>query len=185
MHEPLTTQLVGELMTKLLAAFPSRNVAGHNLTHTADVYRNGLRGLSGEAVRAAVDRSIQDDTFFPKVARLRELAAAWEKYNRVHMPDPISADPLWCGICRSRAEWKTVWRPIVAGATRPQLSADGKYVLLESTGRYKCACAAPSPFTPKPGLRPAAAPIEQLAREALPRAVRSETVVVGETSDAA
>lgn len=102
MHEPLTTQLVAERMRDLLTAFPSRH-AGQNIAHTAEVYRNGLRGISGESFRAAVDVSIKTDQYFPKIARLRELANEWERRNRVTMA--VSNPPAWnrCAVCGAEA----------------------------------------------------------------------------------
>jgi hypothetical protein len=98
MPEPLTTSLVGELLTKLSAAHP-RSLYKANPVHMCEVYRNGLRGLSGDAVRFAVDRSIQEDKDFPKVARLRELGTEWQKRNqatvRVVRLEP-GANERWC-----------------------------------------------------------------------------------------
>ena len=184
-REPLTTPLVAELMQKLLTAFPSRNVAGQNLAHTAEIYRDGLKGLSGDALRAAVDRAIQEDTYFPKVARLRELAAAWERHNRVEMPTPADTDPLWCGVCRQHATYKPLWRPRADAYTRALLSHDGKYVLLESTERLKCACATPSKFVPAPGTNPPAAKLDALPIPAQRTAVRSDITVSVESGHAA
>jgi len=100
MPEPLSTELVAQLLVKLHAAFP-RTIGAQNATATTDVYRNGLRGLSGDAVRNAVDRVIENDTYFPKVARIRELANEWERRRLAfaprHRDEP--ANPLACRIC--------------------------------------------------------------------------------------
>lgn len=102
-HEPLTTQLVVEQLQKLLAAFP-RNLGAQNPGMMADVYRNGLRGLDGEAVRAAVDVAIQHDSFFPKVARLRELSSEWTRRNRATFELQHKASWDVCGVCGARVE---------------------------------------------------------------------------------
>lgn len=101
--EPLTTQLVSELLPKLHAAFP-RTIGRDNIVMMADVYRNGLRGVSGDALRAAVDRVIQEDVYFPKVSRLRELAEAWQRHNRPSF-EPARRDVPWdeCPVCGAKA----------------------------------------------------------------------------------
>jgi hypothetical protein len=67
------------------------------------VYRNGLAGLSGESVRAAVQLSIKLDSYFPKVSRLRELATEWERRNRA--APTVRIEPAWdvCGVCGAKA----------------------------------------------------------------------------------
>ncbi len=109
MHEPLTTQLVVELLQKLLAAFP-RNLGSQNPTMMADVYRNGLGGIEGEAVRAATDIAIQNDQYFPKVARLRELATEWTRRNRATAS--VGIEPAWdvCAVCGARVKEKFITR---------------------------------------------------------------------------
>lgn len=108
MGEPVTTALVSELMPKLYAAFP-RTIKGEQGV-VLDTYRNGLRGLSGEAVRFAVDRVIQEDTYFPKVSRLRELATAWQRRNAT-VPAVVVA-PRWdtCPVCGATAKPRTISR---------------------------------------------------------------------------
>lgn len=155
MPEPLTTQLVAEQVQKLLAAFPSRNVAGQNVVHTADVYRNGLRGLSGDSLRAAVDLSIQQDSYFPKVARLRELAQQWARYNQPQRQEQfVDTDPLWCAGCQSRAEWRDRWRPKVDRLHRRVLIDGNRYMLLEQYARLVCKCSPPCRYAPIDGLEP-------------------------------
>jgi hypothetical protein len=104
-HEPLTTQLVADVLRDLLIAFPSR-ISSQNPAHTAEVYRNGLRGISGDALRAAADIHIKTGEFFPKVGKLRELAGEWSRRTRVDMP---SRQAAWdaCSICGARAELQT------------------------------------------------------------------------------
>lgn len=176
MPEPLTTQLVAELLQQLLSAFPSRNLASQNIVHTAEVYRNGLRGLSGDALRAAVDRAIQEDEYFPKVARLREIAAKWERYNHVTLPAQANADELWCGLCRQRSTHKERWRPVVDNINRPVLTADQKYVLLERYERLLCACASPPGFTPIENLAPPVASADAMPREMFIRATKGAAI---------
>lgn len=153
MPEPLTTQLVAEQMQKLLVAFPSRNLAGQNIVHTAEVYRNGLRGLSGDALRAASDIVIQNDVYFPKVARLREVASEWTKRNAAIAAPHFRVDELYCHVCQSRVEPVERWRPCIdmANQCKQMRTADG-YVLLERYERLLCKCAAPCLYAPLAGL---------------------------------
>lgn len=102
MVEPLTTALILDLLPKLLVAFPSK-LSSQNIGHTADVYRNGLRGLSGSAVREAIDTCIRTDEYFPKVARIRELASVIDrKRNQAAIAARLTT---WdtCGVCGARA----------------------------------------------------------------------------------
>ncbi len=124
MHEPLTTQLVVELLQKLLAAFP-RNLGSQNPTMMADVYRNGLRGIEGEAVRAATDLAIQNDQYFPKVARLREIATEWTRRNRAAVA--LRQEDAWdvCSICGARAVEKFITRQQRDPENRNALLWDG------------------------------------------------------------
>lgn len=111
MPEPLTSQLVAQLIGDLLVAHPeSRRV--QNLEQTADTYRNGLAGLSGDAVRWAVKTSIQEDEYFPKVARLRKLAEAWQRKNSIaFLVQSNGGDPDVCHICGARVEEVQIQRP--------------------------------------------------------------------------
>ena len=110
-HEPLTTSLIAELLPKLLTAFPSK-ISSQNPQHTAEVYRNGLRGMDGEAVRAAVDISIQTDNFFPKVARLRELASEWTRRNRAVAIMRVEAVWHTCSVCGAKATTRQITRTV-------------------------------------------------------------------------
>lgn len=143
-HEPLTLELVAQMMRDLLAAFPSRNVAGQNIAHTAEVYRNGLRGVSGEALRAAVDLSIKSDTYFPKIARLRELASEWTKRNVVSMPS-VAHEGV-CPFCHSPWVPRDRWRPAVDVMYNP-IERDG-FLYLEPFARDLCRCAPPCFYAP-------------------------------------
>lgn len=105
-YEPLTTQLVAEMLQQLLVAFPSKH-SERNLAHTAEVYRSGLRGVAGDALRGAVDVAIKTDNFFPKIARLRELALEWEKRNRVVAVTQRKESWDVCAICGAQAYERT------------------------------------------------------------------------------
>ena len=153
MTEPLTLQLVVEELRRLHVAFPQNIGMRSNPSGTAEVYRNGLRGLSGSSLRVAVDRCIQDEQYFPKVAKLREIAGAWTKHNEaptVLRPE----DELDCPNCRTRAEFVQRWRPRIDPErhNRKVLSADGLYLMLERYERLLCKCAAPCAYAPIDGL---------------------------------
>lgn len=150
MPEPLTSQLVAEQLQKLLVAFP-RNLGSQNPAMMADVYRNGLRGLSGDAVRAAVDRAIQEDEYFPKVARLREAATAWQRYNTTTLAPKFAKDDRWCDRCQSRAEWLERWRPQVDARYNQIPTPDKLAFLLERYDRLLCKCAPPCGYHPSAG----------------------------------
>lgn len=163
MAETLTVGTMLELLPKLYTAFP-RTLGKDQLRETAQVYRDGLRGLSGDGVRAAVDRVIREDNYFPKVARLRELAREWERSNVVIVA-PQAADPLWCPNCQSKAVPREQWRPRVDERHRVLLDADAKFLLLEPVpcgGRYLCKCAPPPNYAAHPGTEPPAMLIESL-----------------------
>jgi hypothetical protein len=82
MPEPLTLALISELMPKLYAAFP-RTIRG--------------------------DQRL--DTYFPKVARLRELAAAWQRTNAPSL-DFQPRDVPWnvCPVCGAKAATRIISR---------------------------------------------------------------------------
>jgi hypothetical protein len=176
MSEPLTAHLVVECIEKLLVAFP--RTIGKAAT-MADVYRNGLRGLSGDGVRFAVDRIIQEDTYFPKVARIREVARAWEHVNRATIPQLANTDPLYCQSCRTRADYRRLWRPLNERHGRPAASADGAYLLLEELEqpRLLCKCGPPNPYAPIDGIEPAAMLLANAPPIIIRRAVKTTAVV--------
>lgn len=109
MRNPLTTQTVTDELKRLLTAFPRRGE--QNIPGLADVYKHGLVGVETEALRGAVSRCIQTDEFFPKVARLRELADEWMRRNRAQFA-PVTRES-WdiCGVCGARASRVDVVRP--------------------------------------------------------------------------
>jgi hypothetical protein len=125
MPEPLTSSLLLELIAKLHVAFP-RTIGEKNPAMMADVYRNGLRGLSGDAVRHAVDRCIETEEYFPKVSKLREMAKAWDVQRTVTLRFETSWDV--CPACGARATWTDCYRS--TGEKGP----DGK-LLLDEAGR--------------------------------------------------
>jgi hypothetical protein len=125
MSEPLTSSLLMDLIARLHAAFP-RTIGKENPAMMADVYRNGLRGLSGDAVRHAVDRCIQTEEYFPKVSQLREIAKAWDVKRMVTLRHEESWDV--CTVCGVRAQWTDCYR--ATGEKGP----DGK-LLRDAEGR--------------------------------------------------
>lgn len=171
MPEPLTTTLVMEELQRLHVAFPNNIGMRTSPAKTAEVYRNGLRGLSGDAVRAAADRVIQDDEFFPKVAKLRELATVWMKHNQPSSADAFEQDPLWCPRCRTRATIRERWRPKVDGRFQPIVTRDGQYMLLEPYARELCNCDGDSAYMPLAGIEPPACRTIAVGRSILLRAV--------------
>lgn len=150
MPEPLTTSLVLEELRKLHTAFPQNVGMRSNPSGTAEVYRNGLRGLSGDAVRAAADRAIQDGEFFPKVAKLRELATAWMRHNQpAGLAAAVNHDDTYCGLCRTKALWRSRWRPRVDDERRRErIMVDAEHVALEHYTRLLCECAVPCMYAP-------------------------------------
>lgn len=108
--EPLTSGVVADGLKKLLEAFP-RNLGQRNPTMMAEVYKSGLDGIDAHAFRAAVDMCIKQDNFFPKVARLRELAGEWRKRNRAEFAPRIPVAWNTCPVCGARAEAPEITRP--------------------------------------------------------------------------
>jgi hypothetical protein len=174
MPEPLTTELLSDLLKDLSANWP-RHISGDASRQVA-VYRSGLGGLSGDAVRAAVKRSIQEDEYFPKVGRLRELAHAWTKRNTSDTLGGVR-DELWCGRCQSRVRARDRWRPVTDPTQQhaPLLTADGAYLLLEPYQRDLCDCAAPCAYEPLPDIDPPAMAAQKAPPAIQARAIKSTT----------
>jgi hypothetical protein len=179
--EALSSQLMLECLDKLLIAFPRTIGKAKDM---AAVYREGLRGLSGDGVRYAVDRIIQDDSYFPKVARIREIARAWERVNRAAPPEQVNVDPLWCPSCKTRAEYRIRWRPKDTERGEPAVSADGMYLLLEPivvgeqlSARLLCKCTPASPYWPIENLEPPAMLLAEAPPIIMRRAVKTPAVV--------
>jgi len=172
MAEPLTLQLVAELLGDLDAAYP-RHIKPENTQATAHVYRNGLSGLSGDAVRYAVKRAMQESEYFPKIAKLRELAESWERHNLKSSTTVLmDRDPLYCPACTGRATERVRWSPMVdeKDQWRPLLSADGLWLLLVSKQRLLCDCASGCLFVPVEGISPPAMRSEKAPMFVLRRA---------------
>lgn len=155
MAEPLTLELMAELLADLQHAFP-RSRKDANPARTIEVYRNNLRGLSGSAVRAAVARSIGEDDGFPHVARLRDLAHAWTRANEATAEARFDVNPRWCAVCRSERRADVAYRPAVDDHHRVQLTKDGTYLLLESFTREVCDCATRCRYAPAEDVEPLA-----------------------------
>lgn len=150
MSEPLTSELVAEVLADLSVAFPRHDGMRTNAGRTCDLYRNGLHGLTGDAVRAAVRRSIEDDKYFPKVSELRTYATEWMKRNQA-IASPVEGPvSVRCRVCGEEPEWRKRWRPKVGAQYRPLRTACGTAVLLERYERFLCRCAAPCAFSPDP-----------------------------------
>lgn len=119
MREPLTSPLLTELIEKLHVAFP-RNIGKQNPAMMVDVYRNGLRGVGGDSVREAVERLIQTEQYFPKVAQIREAAMAYDRQRTVTAR--VSNDPDECGVCGARVKEVPCYR------TTDAIGEDGQKV---------------------------------------------------------
>lgn len=151
MPEALTTELVVEHLKKLRIAFPSHTglKTPDSVVATAELYCESLRGLSGEAFRHAVRRSIDEGKFFPKISELREFAGEWTRRHRVEL-EPGLGDLLWCPRCSTRSAWQFRYRPLVDGDGYLVLSDDRAYLLLDVTQRLLCECAPKSLYRPEP-----------------------------------
>lgn len=190
MIEPLTIPLVAEQLGKLRVAFPNTR-DNRSPAVVAELYRDHLAGVGGDALRAAVTRVIREDEFFPKVARLRavafEVEAARERERRSHDIASSHEDDQCCPNCR-RAYYHAVhYAPRMAPmevlgrkhpVLVPTLTDDGAHVLLERRDRIVCDCTAPSRWQPIDGVTPLCAKVETLLkyhldalRTARPRAI--------------
>lgn len=109
MKEPIGTATMYDELKRLLTAFPRRGQ--QDLTGLADVYKKGLVGVETDALRGAVDACIQNDEFFPKVARLRGAADEWMRRNRGKFAPAGPDDPDRCNVCGARAYQPTITRP--------------------------------------------------------------------------
>jgi hypothetical protein len=110
MRNPLTSVLLVEQLKRLSAVFPSK-LGTQNPAFTAEVYKDGLKGIDGDALAGAVDICIQTDSYFPKVARLREAAGEWTKRNRASFAPRIPFAWNACPVCGARAESPEITRP--------------------------------------------------------------------------
>jgi hypothetical protein len=171
MTDYLTTSLVLDELKRLHIAFPNNIGMRSNPGGTAEVYRNGLRGLTGEAVRAAADQAIQNEEYFPKVAKLRELAWTWTKHHAPTPAEQFETDPMWCARCKSRASIRERWRPKVDKHWQPIITKDGQFMLLEPYTRELCNCPGSSAYMPLDGIEPYACRTIAVGRALLLRSV--------------
>lgn len=111
MPELLTTAVVAEELGKLITAFPGNIAAKKNPAMLANTYREGLQGIDADALRGAVAMAIREDVYFPKVARLRELAGQWAKHNRAYIPPVIRHAWNVCPVCGATAQSPDITRP--------------------------------------------------------------------------
>lgn len=146
MPEAVTTELVVSMLRDLSVAFPAR-MGDAELMRRADIYRDNLTGFPGEALRWAAKQSIQEDKFFPKVARLRELAMRWQSANRVTVEARLEEPSGWCQGCKTVARVETRYRPRLDKNGRRILDERGR-MWLESYARVRCLCDAPSRYQP-------------------------------------
>lgn len=155
MPEPLTVEVLVEQLKRLRIAFPSHQgmKTPDQVIATAEVYLDGLRGISADALRAAAKTAIETEKFFPKIVELRTLAAEWTRRHSAYI-EPELKDPLWCPRCQDRVAWVRLWVPAIDARCRPVTQEfDGVlHVKLIATARYLCRCAAPSAFAPEPDL---------------------------------
>lgn len=142
MREPLTTELTLAVLRDLQSAFPGAKMTDEQLVRRADVYRDGLGGLSGTALRWAAKTAIQEDEYFPKVARLRELATRWTIGNAAAVVGPRD-DSRTCRACHQPFQSEKRFRPKTTksdGYGYPLTSPDGGWLMLEMFTRDVCRC---------------------------------------------
>lgn len=155
MPELLTVAILVEQLKRLRLAFPSHQgmKTPEQTIATAEVYLDGLRGISADALRAATKTAIETEKFFPKIVDLRTLAAEWTRRHSAYS-EPELKDPMWCPRCSSRIEWIGLWVPAIDARCRSIMQEfDGVlYVQLATTARYLCRCSAASMFAREPDL---------------------------------
>jgi hypothetical protein len=148
MPEPLTLELVLEMLKDLNAGGLGRKMDDEELGRRAAVYRQALEGLSGDAVRFAIKKALQEDEYFPKPARIRMLGYQFRRETATPGLDRHAFAPAagWCPGCRTRARDEVRWRP--------RTSRDGWIydergrLALEPFGRLRCLCDAPPQYVP-------------------------------------
>jgi hypothetical protein len=145
MPEPMTLELVLDVLRMLAAAFPGR-MDDRALMRRADVYRDNLQGMSGDALRWAAKIAIQEDSYFPKVARLRALATRWTVANTATVEAQNQRPSGWCEGCQSVARPEKRWRPKVNDRGEPVRDSSNR-LLLEQFERVVCRCDAPSRYS--------------------------------------
>ena len=147
MISPISTPALVELLKTLDAAFDKRGVK--DALTRAEVYRNGLRGLDASSIRAAVNLAIEQDQFFPRVARLRELATTWTRQR--HRGDREPDHPAgFCPSCRTFAAPEERLRPTTKMGVNggPALLTASGALVLESYVRDQCQCSPAAHYTP-------------------------------------
>jgi hypothetical protein len=150
----LTAKIVLDELLRLATAFPSHKGMKDDPEKTAELYRDHLHGMSAEAVRAAVRITIENETFFPKVAQLRAIAWDWTRRNS-NGDGPVEDRNAgrYCARCQSPLQWLPRWRPAVdvhGYAIAWTDDAGVAYVKLERYERLLCGCAAPCAYSPEP-----------------------------------
>lgn len=142
MREPLTTELVLEVLRDLQSAFPGTKMTDSQVVRRAEIYRQNLEGVSGAALRWAMRASIQEDEYFPKVSRLRELATRWTKGNTVDTSTTFG-EVRNCRGCHQPFASEKRFRPrttLADGYGYPLTSPDGAWLMLEMFTRDVCRC---------------------------------------------
>src|SRR5690349_11830115 len=144
--EALTREVLHECLTTLAVSFPQRGLTPQQAEQRANVYRMGLQGVDADALRTAVKWCIQDDQYFPKVARLRELA---KRYTRDYGTKALTGEmhPLWCRGCQAKAVLTERWRPKITEKGH-HIKDDKGRIALESFTRHHCACSPECRWTP-------------------------------------
>jgi hypothetical protein len=156
------------ILKDLTAAFPAR-LTDDAMLRRAEVYHEALIGFSGDALKFAAKRAVQEDDYFPKARRLRELAQQYVSYENKLRDDTVVgsvADPMLCHRCHTRFEPRAQWRPKnPAGDFRFwETTADGQYLLLEQhRDRAVCECGVSSMFVPVPDVEPPCMPVSAVS----------------------
>ncbi len=122
-HDPITSPILLECLERLDAAFPRGRVSTMKPGMRAEIYRDGLKGVTATALREAVKRVIQDDIFFPKAARLREVARAVDRELIAKNPRVEAWDK--CRLCGADVTWHDVYfdtRDEATGITAPKFA---------------------------------------------------------------
>lgn len=158
MAELLNKAQMLSILKDLGAAFPAR-LTEDAMLRRAEVYHEALVGFTGDALKFAAKRSVQEDDYFPKARRLRELAQQYVSYeNKIRGDTPVfSDDPLRCRGCGDESRYEKRHRPVhsllgeVANLETGEranynswlVTADGQYLLLETYERLFCSCSTP------------------------------------------
>ena len=96
----LTTADIHAELKRLVVVFPSNR---RDLSALAEIYKTALQGIDPTALHAAADRCIQEDQFFPKVARLREAASDYARRHPSRFAPLHSESWDTCGVCGAKA----------------------------------------------------------------------------------